>query len=226
MLSRLAKRVRSTSYLKAYRKINDNLTGKDNSLINTLFLVPVESDFTLWNELRKDAKKATLSNLKNLLYLHSRLQEYQFHVTPDQFIHYSKLEQMFAEASSCNAAQMKEMKSVKRNALAVVYLQKTLISCKDNLIEMMIKRILSLHSRGKQKLATHREQTQQQTDNLIKKFHNILEIYHTESAEQRLTSIEHFLDAESLDCLKSCEAYLAYEDNNYLPFLLPSYKAC
>ncbi|WP_157456640.1 Tn3 family transposase [Carnobacterium maltaromaticum] len=223
-LNQMAKQIRSASYLDSYLKIDEHLSSNDKILIERLFLVDNESIFSLWNNLRNDARKASLSHLKELLDLKEKLTSYQFDIDVEKLLHYSKLEQMALEAATCNAAQMKEIKTVKRNALTVVYLKKVLIRCQDDLADMIIKRISSIHKKGKQKLATHREQTQLQTDSLIQNFHHILETYHNNDPQQGLLVVEDILKAHGPDYLQQCEDYLRYGNDNYFPFLLPIYR--
>lgn len=225
ILNQMAKQIRSASYLDSYSKIDKQLSLHDKTLIESLFLAENDNQFSLWNNLRNDTRKASLSNLKELLKLKEKLATYQFDIDVEQLLHYSKLKQIALEAATCNAAQMKEIRPIKRNALAVVYLKKVMIRCQDDLADMLIKRMSSIHKKGRQKLTTHREQTQVQTDNLIQNFHHLLESYHTsDSQQQGLHMIDDILKVHGSDYLHQCEEYLKYGNDNYFPFLLSMYR--
>lgn len=227
LLKTLSKRIRAASYLHSYKIIDSQLSSKDKNMIQELFIFSEEKGYSMWNKIKEDSKNATLYHLRELIETKEFLQTFNFSFDLEAFVPLQKIEQMSMEANVSNASQMRSLNFVKANSLAIAFLKKVTNRCNDDLADMFIKRILAIHTKGKQKLAEHKEQTQQQTNELIKKFYNILSIYHTDQdpSIDKLTTIDTLLKKDSVDNLKACEDYLAYSKNNYLPFLPNIYKS-
>ena len=137
-----------------------------------------------------------------------------------------KIKQMAAEAKTLDAARMAEMEPNKRYALAIALLFVQSTTVKDNIGEMLIKRMMRIHTKGKQSLEQYRSQQQKRTDELVATLRDFLTAYQTEgSAEERVEALTNVIGDRTATLLEDCEAHLAYAGNNYYPFLWRHYKS-
>ncbi|MCJ7841955.1 DUF4158 domain-containing protein [Lederbergia sp. NSJ-179] len=59
--------VRNKSYRSIYHQIDHTLNDEQKKNIDQLFQIPEGSAYSPWNELKEDAKRATLSHLNDLI---------------------------------------------------------------------------------------------------------------------------------------------------------------
>jgi hypothetical protein len=93
--------VRTKSYRAIYHQIDHALNDEQKKNIDHLFQVPEGTAYSPWNELKEDAKRATLSHLNNLIVRRNWL--INQHIPTDflEDIPYIKVKQMAAEAKTC-----------------------------------------------------------------------------------------------------------------------------
>src|SRR5699024_3222661 len=128
--------------------IYDLLDDKQKENVDRLFQVMDGSTYSPWNELKEDAKRATLTQLRSLVARQNWLTELHIDVDILQDIPHIKVKQMAAEAQTLNAYRMTEMEPKKRYALAVSLVSSQLSKVLDDIGEMLIKRMMSIHKKG------------------------------------------------------------------------------
>lgn len=112
------------------------------------------------------------------------------------------------------------MEPRKRYTLAVslIYLQSA--STIDDLAEMFIKKMMSVHKNAKKELEKHQLESIKKSDELVTKLRDIISAYKTEETdEQRLSAIASIIGTDSENVLNNCEAHLATISNNYYSFM-------
>ncbi|MGH0945176.1 Tn3 family transposase [Bacillus mycoides] len=106
--------------------------------------------------------------------------------------------------------------------LVRVQLSKTL----DNIGEMLIKRIMSIHKRGRNHLQDYKKKTQKRTDSLVATLHDVILAYQTEGvAKYRLEAIQQVIGSQEEQVLQDCEDHLAFSGDNYYLFLWRFFKS-
>lgn len=133
---------------------------------------------------------------------------------------------MAAEAKTLGAYRMTEMEPKKRYALAISLVSRQLSKVLDDIGEMLIKRMMSIHKKGRQYLKDYKESTQKRTDSLISTLHDLLLAYQSDGhSEERIQAIQTALKNQEEQILQDCESHLAFSGNNYYSFLWQFYKS-
>ena len=146
-LARGARHVRSVLYRQFYRQVDAALSPEEKARIETLFVSDPESRFTPWNTLKQEPGSPTLTHLKAWLDRQTWLAKYRLEQKslsiPDV-----KIKHFAAEAKTLDAARMLEMEPQKRLTLAASLLKVQSARVLDDLGEMLIKRMSTIHQKG------------------------------------------------------------------------------
>lgn len=218
--------VRNKSYRAIYHQIDRALNDEQKNNIDQLFQIPDGATYSPWNEIKEDAKRATLSHLNDLIVRRNWLINHHIPTDLLQDVPYIKVKQMAAEAKTLGAFRMLEMESKKRYALTLAFVSMQLSKILDDIGEMFIKRMMSIHKKGRQRLKDHKEKTQKRTDSLISTLHELLLAYQTEgNPEERIKAMQKVLKEQEAQVLQDCENHLAFSGDNYYIFLWQFYKS-
>jgi TnpA family transposase len=225
-LVRAAKRVRGTVDRAFYRQVSQSLNHEECKQLDSLFATTEPSSKTPWLELKQDAGKPILKNLKALVWQLKWLSELNTYQDALSHIPNVKLKHFATEAMSLDAARMKELESHKRYTLAAALIITQSARTLDDLASMLIRRMQKIHVKAKEALNKYREEYQARTDRLITTLRDVIVAYSTEGEViQRFTEIEKALGENPDQLLTECEAHLAYTGNNYYPFLWRFYRS-
>jgi hypothetical protein len=78
----------------------------------------------------------------------------------------------------------------------------------DDIAETMIKRMMSIHKKGRQFLKDYKEKTQKKTDSLVETLHDLLLAYQLEGeAEVRIQAMQKVLGNREEQVLSDCQAH-------------------
>ncbi|KAB2331563.1 DUF4158 domain-containing protein [Cytobacillus depressus] len=142
--------VRNKSYRAIYNQIDHALNEEQKKSLDQLFQISENATYSPWNELKEDAKRATLSHLNDLIVRRNWLVNQYFPTDLIQDIPYIKVKQMASEAKTIGAYRMIEMEPKKRYALTISLVSMQLSKVLDDIGEMLIKRMMSIHKKGRQ----------------------------------------------------------------------------
>jgi hypothetical protein len=221
-----ANEVRKKSYRAIYHMIFNSLDDRQKENMDQLFQVFEGSTYSPWNQLKEDAKRATLTQLRDLVARRNWLISHNISTELLQDTPHVKVKQMAAEAKTLGAYRMTEMEPTKRYALAISLVSRQLSKVLDDIGEMLIKRMMSIHKKGRQYLKDYKESTQKRTDSLISTLHDMLLAYQSDGdSQERIQAIQAALQNEEKQILQDCESHLAFSGNNYYSFLWPFYKS-
>jgi TnpA family transposase len=226
-LAKAADHVQAKSYRELYEKIYKLLDANARNIIDNLFQrTSSQSPHTPWHQIKQDPSSPTLTHLKNLVAHHEWLSEMNIGTRALQGIPLAKVKQIAAEAKTLDASRMSEIEPKKRCALATALLAVQSTQVMDDIGEMLIKRMMSIHKKGKQSLEKYRLQKQKRTDELVATLRDLLTAYQTEgSAEERVYALERVIGNRGDAVLEDCETHLAFSGNNYYPFLWQHFKS-
>lgn len=226
VLERAARHVRAVVARRYYRTVSARLTEPARIQFDALLEVTPTPHFSKWNQLRQDPGKATLTELKLAVDRVTWLTQENGNAAALVGLPPAKITHFAAEAAVMDAARMRLLESRKRYTLMVCLVAVQAAKALDDVAEMLIKRMLTIHQKAKEALEAYRERHQSRTDALILTLHDIVLAYRGEgSIEQRFHAIDALLGSRSQQVLADCEAHTAYAGNNYLPFLWNSYKS-
>lgn len=225
-LVRGARHVRATVYRQFYQQVDATLSVEEKASIEALLVPELESHFTPWNTLKQEPGNPTLTHLKVWLDRQVWLAKYRVEQEVLAGIPDAKIQHFAAEAKTLDAARMLEMEPRKRLTLAVSLLKVQSARVLDDLAEMLIKRMSTLHQKGKAALADYHARNQQRTDELVQTLRVLVTAYRTEgSAQEKIAAMATWLPDQGDAVLQRCEDHMAYAGDNYFPFIWRFYKS-
>jgi hypothetical protein len=227
-LDRAAHHARAVVAHGIYRQVERRLSLETRAALDALFEVSPTTFWSAWQDLKRDPASPTLTHMKLLIAHLVSISERRKLLAPDLFagVPHGKIKQFAAEAKTLDAARMREMLPRKRYTLAAALLLVQSAQVLDDLAEMLIKRILAIHQKGKEALQQSHLEHQARTDALVTTLRDLVVAYRKEgSTEERFTAIEGVLGEQSEEVLKQCEEHLAYVGNTYQQFLWSYYKS-
>ncbi len=126
------------------------------------------------------------------------------------------------------AGELKDITRPKRVTLLLCLIHICQVQTRDNLAEMFLKRMRTIHNKAKEELERLRMQHQETTEKLVIVLTDVLQVFadskEATEAAQQVKSV--FTDEGGVQqLLEECEAVRADTGNNYLPLLWRFYKS-
>jgi hypothetical protein len=225
VLLRTARHARAELNRVLYRRMDERLTAADRHFIDQLFLVEPQTGRSDWARLKEDPGSPTLTHLQELIAHANWLREHLIGARFSDFVPQAKLRQFASEAKSLDITSMTRVPAPKRYAIAAALLQRQTARSLDDLAEMLVKRVRSLHNDAKARLNQFHPEQQGNTEKLIGLFRNMLVAYQTPgSVPERFQAMSETLGDQVDELIAQCDGVSAFADDNYLPFMLPLYK--
>ncbi|MBF0360979.1 MAG: Tn3 family transposase [Oligoflexia bacterium] len=225
-LLKTAQSLRAKWNITFFKKISNALTPLQKTQINALFTVENKGQRSKWDILKEDTGNPTLTHLKELLYKLKQLKELTSTLKIAEDFPLCKIERFGAEARATDAYDMMRFNEGKRYALSVCLLYLMKAQVLDDLGEMIIKKMRSLHNEAEEYLQQWRIKHQTKTDELISKLGNIAEIF-TEGSNNKktLSKIGKTLGKNPSAVAKECRDYNFFISNNYFSFIFPKFSS-
>ncbi|MGG0645668.1 Tn3 family transposase [Bacillus mycoides] len=221
-----ANEIRHKSYRFIYEQVYESLQEQHLQQIDCLFETGPDTFYSPWNRLKEDAKRASLFHLKELILHYDWLIHQKIPVYLLESFSSTKIKQMAAEAKTLDSYRMSEIEKKKRYTLAISLVSVQTSRILDNIGEMLIKRMMSIHKKGREFLQDYKKQTQKRTDSLVATLQHVLMAYQTEGIpEERLQAIQQVLGDTEDQVLQDCEDHLALSGDNYYLFLQKFFKS-
>jgi TnpA family transposase len=178
---------------------------------------------SLWDKVKREPKRPTAANMKDLLDHLRWLQQQNVAASAFASIPEAKVKQFAAEARSLDLASLNDMPERKRLTLVAGLILKQVARSLDDAAEMFIRQVQKMHNKASDALVLYRAAHAERTDALVARLREIALAYKAEGTrEQRLAAIEMLLAADADNILALCDAHGAVAGNNYLSFL-PSF---
>ncbi len=225
-LSSAASRIKKIIYRSYYKTINTYLNDVQRNKIDSILEKEENNQYSPWNKIKQDPLSPTITHLKELVAHLGWLKELNISNKSIDSIPYVKIRQFALEAKTLNAAQIKQVEPSKRYSLVfcLIYIQTA--NTIDDLAEMLIKRMMLIHRKGKDALERYRKERTNITDKLIITLKDVINAYQKEgTAEEKFSAIDAVLSSKSENVLENCEAHVAHIGNNYYSFLWNYYKS-
>ncbi len=207
-----------------HRQIFAELGDKGRSLIDALLKVTPAKSKSDWEMLKRDPGKPTVNNLRQLVTQMEWVRTWYMDLKALKDLSDAKLRNFAAEAKSLDAARMQEMEPHKRYALAMSLVKIQVSRRRDDLGDILVKRIQGIHSKAKLALQEYRTKHQSETDYLIDKLHDVLVAMRDTEGLKRLEAVENAAGSDTEKSIERCEEHAAFADDNYAPFLWQFHK--
>jgi TnpA family transposase len=226
-LDKLVLRVRNLVNQKLFSvAINGLCEQKKQHLDSLLDNYPVQQR-SPYNDLKQLPKRPTRNHLNDLL-AHLTWLESLGEVKPDiMHITIAKIQHFAAEARALDASEVREFNQPKRLTLLLCLIYSAQVQARDNLVEMFLKQMRSIHTKAKTELELLRQQQQERIEKLVSVFTDVLQVFVDEApAVETVAQVKNVFVPQggAQQLLNECEAVNAYKGNNYLPLLWRFYK--
>jgi TnpA family transposase len=224
-LDRLVNRLRAEVHARIYSRVSMRVTKEHLTILDTLLVRSTNSTTTSFNRLKQTPGPATPTTIKLWT---ERLDWLAQLIDPDPLLEgiaHTKLRQFAAEAAALEVDDLLDMTQPgKRNTLLLALLRHARMHCRDELIEMMLRRIRRTQAAAKEQLDALHDQHRAIEENLIGIFGQVLETEQAQDTDAIFGRHVRKLLAEQGGVPALAEQYKAvsaWHHGNELPLLWP-----
>jgi TnpA family transposase len=224
-LERLANHLRAQVHTRMYDQVAARLKPDDVTVLDALLIVQPGVVTTGFNRLKQTPGPARPETIRLWT---DRLSWLTGLVDPDPILEgiaHTKLRQFAAEAAAMEVSDLLGMsRPGKRHTLLLSLLQQTRSNCRDELIEMLLRRVRKTQAAAKEKLKTLQDKHREMEEGLIAVFGRVLETAKDGETDAETGHQIRTLLAEQggIDKLaERCQTVAAWHGNNDLPLLWP-----
>lgn len=221
-LFRLSRRCRNTVNDLIYKSIADGLDEQTAQRLDNI--LTARQGQSVWDGLKREPKQPNVREVTDFLQHIDSMIAMAQGLPNTQEIAATKREQLTLEARALDVAEMRALKPIKRYALAVLLIQTQLEKAMDDIAEIFIKSLRSLHNTAEERLRQYHLQQAEQTERLIGQFREVLSALNEDgTGDQRVARVDESLDGDYEKWINQCDEHMAYAGNNYYPFMLSGY---
>ena len=224
-LDRLVNRLRAEVHAQIYNRVAARITAGHAAVLDALLVKPTNSTTTDFNRLKLTPGPATPTTI--LLWI-ERLDWLTGLLDPDPLLEgiaHTKLRQFAAEAAALDVGDVRDISQPgKRHTLLLALLRQARMRCRDELVEMLLRRVRKTQALAKEQLEVLHDQHRGIEETLIGVFSQVLTTEQTQEADDAFgRQVRKLLreqgGAEAL--AEQCETVSAWHSDNDLPLLWP-----
>lgn len=224
-LDRLVNRLRAELHGQIYNRVAGRIAPDHAVILDALLAKLPDSTVTGFNRLKQAPGPATPKTVRLWT---DRLEWLDGLIDPAPLLEgitHTKLRQFAAEAAASEVSDLLDIAQPgKRYTLLLALLRQVCMRCRDELIEMMLRRIRRTQALAKEQLDDLHEQHRAIEENLIGIFGQVLETEPTQSTDAAFGSQVRKLLSEQggvAALAQQCETVSAWHRGNDLPLLWP-----
>jgi TnpA family transposase len=224
-LDRLINRLRTEVHTRMYGRVCAGMSANQAAVLDALLVKPANSTTTPFNRLKQTPGPATPTTIRLWI---DRLDWLGGLIDPDPLLRsiaHTKLRQFAAEAAALDVGDIRDISQPgKQHTLLLALLRQARMRCRDEIIEMMLRRIRKTQAAAKEQLAELHDQHRGIEESLIGIFGQVLQTAQTQSADDAFgREIRKLLSEQGgVDTLVTkCETVSAWHSDNHLPLLWP-----
>lgn len=224
-LDRLVSHLRAEVHARIYNRVTARMTTEHAAVLDALLVRPENSVTTGFNRLKQTPGPATPTNIRLWI---DRLVWLTGLIDPDPLLEgvaHTKLRQFAAEAAALDVGDMRDiLQAGRRQTVLLALLRQARMRCRDELIEMMLRRVRKTQALAKERLAALHDQHRGIEEALIGIFGQVLETEQTEGSNAAFgRKVRKLLSEQGgvVALVEQCEAVSAWHNDNDLPLLWP-----
>jgi hypothetical protein len=217
--------LRTKVHERMYDRIAVRLTTELAAILDAMLVVPAGATTTAFNRLKQAPGPARFGTIKLWT---DRLDWLTGLIDPDPLlvgVAHTKLRQFAAEAAALEVSELLDISQQgKRHALLLSLLRQARTRCRDELIEMLLRRVRRTQAAAKGKLEALHDRNREIEEALISVFGQVLETAREEETDAAFGYRVKSLLAERggiAVLAEQCETVSAAHRNNDLPLLWP-----
>lgn len=224
-LDRLVNRLRAKVHARIYDRVAARLTSDHRAMLDALLAKPPNNLTTSFNRLKQSPGPATPKTIGRWI---ERLDWLTGLLDPEPLLEgiaHTKLRQFAAEAAALEVGDLLDIAQPGRqHTLLLSLLRQARMRCRDELIEMMLRRIRRTQAAAKEQLEALHDRHREIEETLIGIFGQVLETAQAQETDaefgrqiRRLLSERGGVEALT----EQCETVSAWHRDNDLPLLWP-----
>lgn len=224
-LDRLVNHLRTQVHTRMYEQVTARLTPDIAMVLDELLKVPKGAATTPFNRLKQTPGPARPETIKLWT---DRLDWLTSLVDPDSLlagISHTKLRQFASEARALEVSELLAITQPGRRYILVLsLLRQVRAQCRDELIEMLLRRVRKTRAAAKEKLKDLQDQHRDIEEKLVAVLGQVLETAKDGESDtdtgQRIRAL--LAEQGGVEALsEQCETVSAWHNNNHLPLLWP-----
>lgn len=209
-----------------YQQIYAALGETQRTALVALLVRAPEAAESPWQRLKREPRRPTTGHLREFIGHMRELQALNGGAPALDGVPEAKLQRFVDEASALDSHRLHELQAAKRATLIAAFVRARTAQALDDLAEMLIRQIGKLHQRAREALLDYQQHQQARVEALIGLLGQIAQHWQGDADPQaRLQALEALFGRDAPAIQQQCQAYLAFADQNYLPFLLAGYRA-
>ena len=224
-LDRLVNHLRGRVHERMYERVAARLSVENMAVLDALLTVPPDGATTPFNRLKQTPGPARFETIALWTDRLGWLTGLPDPGPPLEGISHTKLRQFAAEAAALEPGELLDMSQRgKRHTLLLSLIRQARTRCRDELIEMLIRRVRRTQAAAKERLAALQDANRELEERLIGLFGRVLTTAKAEKADAAFGRHVRTLLTEQggIDRLaEQCETVVAWHGNNDLPLLWP-----
>jgi TnpA family transposase len=224
-LDRLINHLRAQVHTRIYSRVMMHTTAEHLTILDALVVKPANSTTTNFNRLKQTPGPATPATIRLWIERHEWLTGL---IDPDPMLEgvaHTKLRQFAAEAAALEVSDLLDITQPgKRHTLLLALLRQARMRCRDELVEMLLRRVRRTQAAAKEQLDDLHDQQRETEEALIGILGQVLETAQTQEADDAFgRQVRNLLvEKGGIEALaKRCETVSAWHNGNDLPLLWP-----
>lgn len=221
-LDDIAEQAHATAQEAINARILKRLTLEQCRWLDSLLETDLTARRTLYNQIKRSAKKASRKHLDLLLDQVAWLESLPDCEAVFADIAANKLKHMAEMASVLDAGEIKDFTPAKRYAMVLALIRQMRVRARDDVAEMFIRRISAIHKNAREELQTIQSRQRELSEELVGTLQQVMEIL-AEGLDDATTGqrVRQLLTPHgSLDQLRAdCEAIRVWSGGNHLPLV-------
>jgi hypothetical protein len=224
-LDRLVNRLRAEVHERMYMRVANRLTDQQSEVLDSLLTKPAASTTTPFNRLKQTPGPVSPATIRLWV---DRLGWLSGMIDPDPLLEgiaYTKLRQFAAEAAALDVGDLRDTSQPgKRSTLLLSLLRRARMRCRDEMIEMLLRRVRKTQASAKDQLSALRDRHRGMEEALIGVLGRVLETAQSQETDEAFGQQVRklLLEQGGVEALSErCETVSAWHSDNDLPLLWP-----
>ena len=224
-LDRLVNSLRAEVHERIYLQVVMRVTAEQMAVLYTLLVKPTNSTTTTFNRLKQTPGPATPTTIRLWV---ERLDWLVELIDPDPLLEgiaYTKLRQFAAEAAALDVGDVRDISQPgKRYTLLLALLRQARMRCRDELVQMLLRRVRKTQAAAKEQLAVLHDKHRGIEESLIGILGRVLQMAQAQGDDDAFgRQVRNILSEQGgVEALAGkCESISAWHSDNDLPLLWP-----
>ena len=224
-LDRLVNRLRTEVHERMYLRVAERVTTEQMTVLDGLLVKPLTSTTTPFNRLKQTPGPAAPATIRLWV---DRLEWLSGLLDPDPLLEgiaYTKLRQFAAEAAALDVGDLRDTSQPgKRTTLLLSLLRQARMRCRDELVEMLLRRVRKTQAAAKEHLSALRDRHRTIEEALIGVLGRVLQTAQAQETDEAFGQHVRklLLEQGGVEVLsEKCETVSAWHSDNDLPMLWP-----